>query len=92
MANKGMKAMMSALEKKGVKVVGSTEEFFGRASKNQNIGIWVAADSTPELFDYDSREWINTFGIKPSINKVVEDGGWYFEWYDPGTMMVWKNF
>jgi hypothetical protein len=26
------------------------------------------------------------------LNKLVEDSGWYFEWYDPGTMMVWKNF
>ena len=92
MANKGIKAMMAALEKKGVKVVDTTEGFYGPAGKNDNIGIWVAADSTPELFNYDSQEWVNTFGVKPSINKLVEDSGWYFEWYDPGTMMVWKNF
>ena len=90
MANKGIKAMMAALEKKGVHVVGTASEFYG--AKTANDGIWVAADSTPDLFDYWSSKWVNTFGIKPSIDKLVEDSGWYFEWYDPGTMMVWKNF
>jgi hypothetical protein len=32
------------------------------------------------------------FGVEPKLNGIVEDNGWYFEWYDPGTMMVWKNF
>jgi hypothetical protein len=35
--------------------------------------------------------WNDTFGVKPSLNKVVENAGWYFEWQDPGTMMVWEN-
>ena len=90
MANKGIKAMMAALEKKGVHVVGTASEFF--SAKTSNDGIWVAADSSPDLFDYWSSQWVNTFGVKPSIDKLVEDSGWYFEWYDPGTMMVWKNF
>ena len=89
MKAKGIKAMMTALEKAGVQVCGTTDEFYG--SKNDNNGIWVAADHTPELFDYYNSEWLDTFGVKPSINKLVEGNGWYFEWYDPGTMMVWKN-
>ena len=90
MANKGIKAMMAALEKKGVHVVGTASEFY--SAKTSNDGIWVAADSTPDLLDYWSSQWVNTFGVKPSIDKLVEDSGWYFEWHDPGTMMVWKNF
>jgi hypothetical protein len=89
MKAKGIKAMMSALEKAGVQVCGTTDEFYG--SKNDNNGIWVAADHTPELFDYDSSEWLDTFGVHPKLDKLVEGNGWYFEWYDPGTMMVWKN-
>ena len=89
MKAKGIKAMMSALEKAGVQVCGTTDEFYG--SKNENNGIWVAADSNPELFDYYNSEWLDTFGVNPSINKLVENSGWWFEWYDPGTMMVWKN-
>ncbi len=86
---KEIKAMMKALEEKGVKVCGTTDEFYG--SKQDNNGIWVAADATPELFDYWSEEWGNTFGVQPKLNAMVEKSGWWFEWYDPGTMMVWKD-
>ena len=89
MQAKGIKAMMAALEKAGVQVCGTTDEFFGGGYDNK--GIWVAADHTPELFDYDSSEWLDTFGVEPSLNKMVEGNGWYFEWYDPGTMMVWVS-
>jgi hypothetical protein len=34
---------------------------------------------------------MDTFGIEPTMNDFVEENGWYFEWYDPGTMMVWPN-
>ena len=89
MQAKGIEEMMELLTQEGVKVVGTTDEFY--SSKNQNIGIWVAADSTPELFDYWSSRYRDTFGVKPSLNKLVEDNGWYFEWYDPGIMMVWVS-
>ena len=87
---KGTKAMMKALQEKGVRVCGTTTDFFG--SKTDNKGIWVAADHTPELFDYWSTQWANTFGVDPKLNAMVEKSGWYFEWFDSGTMMVWKNF
>lgn len=89
MKAKGIKSMMAALEKAGAQVCGTTDEFFGGGYDNK--GIWVAADHTPELFDYDSSEWLDTFGVHPQLDKLVEDNGWYFEWYDPGTMMVWKG-
>jgi hypothetical protein len=90
MVMKEIKAMMALLEENGVRVCGTASEFYG--SKTENEGIWVAADYTPELFDYWSEEWGNMFGVEPKLNGIVEDNGWYFEWYDPGTMMVWKNF
>jgi hypothetical protein len=89
MKTKGIKAMMTALKAKGVHVSGTTDEFYG--SKNENNGIWVAAEYTPELFDYYSEVWNDTFGVDPKLNKMVEDSGWYFEWQDPGTIMVWEN-
>lgn len=89
MQAKGIEEMMDLLTQEGVNVVGTTDDFYN--SENQNVGIWVAADSTPSLFNYDSREWLDTFGVKPSLNKIVEDSGWYFEWYDPGTMMIWVS-
>ena len=84
-----IKGMMTALEKAGVKVCGTTDEFFG--GRYDNKGIWVAADHTPELFDYYNRDWMDTFGVNPKINKLVEKNGWWFEWHDPGTMMVWPS-
>jgi hypothetical protein len=89
MKAKGIKAMMSTLEAKGVHVVGTTDEFY--SSKNDNNGIWISAESTPDLFNYWSEVWGDTFGVDPKLNKLVENAGWWFEWYDPGTMMVWKN-
>ena len=85
---KKIKAMMALLEENGVRVCGTAADFY--SSKVENEGIWVAADYTPELFDY----WNSKvpFGINEKLNKLIEDSGWYFEWYDPGTMMVWKNF
>jgi hypothetical protein len=80
---------MSTLTKMGVHVSGTTDEFYG--SKNENNGIWVAAEYTPELFDYYSEVWNDTFGVDPKLNEMVESNGWYFEWHDPGTMMVWEN-
>ena len=89
MKTKGIKAMMTALKAKGVHVCGTTDEFYGH--KNDNNGIWIAADSNPEVFDYYSERWMNTFGVDPKLNEMVESNGWYFEWYDPGTMMVWES-
>ena len=88
MKAKEIKAMMTALKSKGVKVSGTASEFYG--AKASNEGIWVAAEYTPSLFDYYSEVWGNTFGVEPKLNQMVEDNGWYFEWHDAGTMMVWE--
>lgn len=79
-------ALMQALIAKGVKVMGTTEDF-GCGGE----GIWLSAESTPSLFSYDSERWMDTFGVKPDLNDFVEDNGWYFEWYDAGTMMVCES-
>jgi hypothetical protein len=83
--------MMELLSANGAHVVGTTDEFYG--GENDNCGIWVAADSTTELFDYhgDNFKWGDTFGIEPKLHAMVETNGWYFEWYDPGTIMVWED-
>lgn len=81
--------LMDLLKEKGLKVCGTTSDFYGYPVENQ--GIWIAADYTPEFFDYYSVAWNNTFGVDPTINEIVEENGWYFEWYDPGTMMIWQQ-
>ena len=84
---------MQKLSDKGVHVVGTTEDFYQgyRLEADMVKGIWISAESTPQLFDYWSGKWANTFGVDPKLNTLVENSGWYFEWYDPGTMMIWPN-
>jgi hypothetical protein len=89
MKAKSIEAMMTALKAKGVHVCGTTDEFYGE--KNDNNGIWVAAEYTPEMFDYYNEYWGDTFGVEPKLNQLAEDRGWYYEWYDAGTMMVWPS-
>ena len=84
-----IKEMMMVLETNGVHVSGTTDEFYGE--KGDVNGIWVAAEYTPNLFNYYNDDWMDTFGINPSINELVEDSGWFFEWHDAGTMMVWPS-
>ena len=78
--------MIIALREKGVDVCGTTKEFgIGDG------GIWISGESHPSLFDYYSEGWMDTFGVQPKLNDFVEENGWYFEWYDAGTMMVWPE-
>ena len=83
--------MMELLEKQGVYVCGTTDDFYN--SREEVVGIWVAADHTPELFDYWSMnmEWMNCFGVKPELDELVRKNGWWFEWHDAGTMMAWPS-
>jgi len=75
--------MIDLLKEQGANVRGTSEEF-----NSSTGGIWIAADSNTSSFDYYSERWADTFGVNPKLNKTVEDNGWYFEWYDAGTMMV----
>jgi len=78
-------AMMKFLEGKGVRVIGTTEEFSG--SKG---GIWISGEEGDGFFEYYSSDYDNrTFGVQNKLNEAVEKKGWYFEWNDPGTIMAW---
>jgi hypothetical protein len=78
--------LTTALKAKGVEVVGTTQDF-----GTGGDGIWVSGESNPGLFDYYSERWMDTFGVEPELNNFVEENGWYFEWHDPGTIMVWPS-
>lgn len=57
-------------------------------------GIWVRnTEELNDLFDYwieDIQEKYYIFGVKKSLHNWANKKGWYFEWYDAGTMMIWK--
>lgn len=89
MEDKNILQMMDLLKKRGVHVCGTDDDFYGRDGGLWSEGIWISGESTPQLFDYYSSTWANTFGVEPKINAMVEKHGWYFQWYDPGTMMLY---
>lgn len=84
--------LMDLLENKyKIKTVRTSEEFNG-----QTEGIWVAGDNGEELsgnkmFDYYNRSAKYTNGVLKQLRTAVEKTGWWFEWNDPGTIMIWPN-
>jgi hypothetical protein len=77
--------MMTWLTSKGVNVIGTTEQFYG---EGEGKGIWVSGEDNP-LFSYYRESWYNSHGVEPKLNEQTEKRGWYYEWHDAGTMMIW---
>ena len=76
--------MIKFLEKKGVHVIGTTEEFSG-----QEGGIWVGGEEMDGLLEFYNSSPKYTFGVEKKLDEAVNKKGWWFSWNDPGTMMVW---
>lgn len=86
--------MMKQLEQAwGIRFISTTEEFNGSQG-----GIWLSGengDTDPldggmELFDYYSENYSRyEFGVYNRIREWAESKGWWFEWNDPGTIMLW---
>lgn len=82
------------LTEMGVKVCGTTEEFYGEGS--EHVGLWVSGEGDNKesgypFFDYYDMSDDYTFGVLSSLEKTANDRGWYFECHDPGTYMLWEN-
>lgn len=84
--------LMDLLENKyKIKTVRTSEEFNG-----QTEGIWVAGDNEEELsgnrmFDYYNSSAKYANGVLKQLRTAVEKTGWWFEWNDPGTIIIWPN-
>lgn len=84
--------LMDLLEMKyKIKTVRESEDFNG-----QTEGIWVAADNEEELsgnriFDYYNRSSKYANGVLKTFRTAIEKKGWWFEWNDPGTIMLWQK-
>ena len=70
--------------------VRTTEEFNGSQG-----GIWVSGENGDEykgrvIYDYYSEDYKNrTFGVDNKWEKELNKRGWYSEWHDAGTSMIW---
>lgn len=85
----GREEMMEWIEQY-MDFVKTTEEFNG--SKG---GIWVSGENGDEykgrvIYAYYSEDYKNrTFGVDNQWEKELNKRGWYSEWNDPGTSMIW---
>jgi hypothetical protein len=72
----------------------TTEEFNGDEG-----GIWTSGEDAPvnakglPIFDYYTERYDNyDIGIESKFSEYLDKLGWYCEWYDPGTIMIYPNF
>ena len=86
--------LMQLLREKYPNMFLRTSEQFSSEYKN---GIWtsceessLAKDGCP-LFNYDSISPRYELGIHSEIYKLLEEHGWYCEWYDAGTILIWPE-
>lgn len=74
-----------------MKLVKTTEEFDGSAG-----GIWVSGENMDlfkgkRIYDYYNETRAYDLGVLSSWEKELDKRGWYSEWYDAGTVMIWQN-
>ena len=72
----------------------TTEEF----SSSMSNGIWTSAENGDEakdgfnLFDYYSENYKRyDLGVHVELVALLEKHGWYAEYYDGGTAMLWPE-
>jgi len=72
-------------------MVRKSEMFDGRKG-----GIWMSGESGAEyngreIYDYYSEDYKHrTIGVLDAWEVELNDRGWYSEWYDAGTIGIWK--
>ena len=70
--------------------VKKSEEFNGVGG-----GIWLSAEEDVmyggfKIFDYYSETKRHSLGVLSKWEAKLNERGWYSEWYDAGTIMLWK--
>ena len=74
-----------------MRLVKTTEEFDGSTG-----GIWVSGENMDlfkgkRIYDYYNETRAYHLGVLSSWEKELDKRGWYSEWYDAGTVMIWQN-
>ena len=91
------KQLIKALQKKYPKSTFRTTEEF---SSSMEGGIWTSGENQTQLhaglplFDYYSQDGGSqsyTFGVRTYLHDFLEEQGWYCEFYDAGTVMIWED-
>jgi hypothetical protein len=78
--------MMQGINKKyDLNWIRSTEDFYGHSKGIQ--GIWLGSAS--KVADYFAVGDRYEIGVLKSFEKYINKCGWYSEWYDCGTLMLY---
>lgn len=80
-------AVKAVLRTMGIEFIKDTEDFDGTPG-----GIWLSADGgeNSKFFDYYTTSRAYELGVRTTFSEQLQERGWYAEWYDPGTIMLWK--
>lgn len=80
-----------------ISFIRTTEDFYSRPH-NDDGGIWLSAengDTMPDgrpIFNYYSENYkLYDIGVHVKFQKMLEDNGWWAEWYDAGTIMLYQT-
>ena len=87
MGSTNREIIIKNLQKKGIIVRGTTEEF-----DNSEGGIWISAECLENeyYFDYYAETKAFELGVRVTLDDFLAKRGWYAEWHDPGTIMLWE--
>ncbi len=72
-------------------ILRTTEEFDGETD-----GVWVTGDlgtvnsKGKKLFDHYCTLKSHRVGVRVDLHNLLEKNGWYPQWADAGTVMLWK--
>jgi hypothetical protein len=81
------KKAIEIISRLGIKVIGTSKDF---SSRYTDDGLWIDAEgSSDDCFSSD--KWFNTDGINPDIAPSLYDLGYWSEWQDAGTLILWKR-
>ena len=87
--------LIAALEKRYPKANFRLSEDFNGVEG----GVWTSAEDQDQLhsglplFNYysqDSQQKSYIFGVRTYLHAWLEEQGWYCEFNDPGTVMIWS--
>ena len=86
--------------RKYIDVVQTTDEFFSCKEENEySGGIWVSGEWSEENKKFRGKDVFNSYtystsykrGILKSWEQYLNSKGWASEWYDGGTIFIWKT-
>lgn len=72
--------------------VRTTEEF----SSNSEGGVWVSGEDMSEykgnvIYDYYRESSLYDLGVLSEFESILQQHGWYSQWYDAGTVMIYPE-